>query len=145
MDVVKVYETTRRALDRVHNGGGPQFIECETYRYRGHSMADPGTYRPAVEVKAHEAWDPISAAVRDIEFRYPTQAEMAAAGPDNIGRLAAHMVEAGHLAEAEVEELKKSVNAVVEDAVQFAMRSPEPTMDAAWAHLNCNRRHEVLI
>ena len=144
-DVLKVYETARRALERIRSGGGPQFIECETYRYRGHSMADPGTYRPAVEVKAHEAWDPISAAIRELEFRYPTQAELAVAGPDNIGRLTAHMVEAGHLAEAEVEELRKEVNAEVEDAVQFALQSPQPTMDAAWAHLNCNRRHEVLI
>ena len=102
MDVLKVYETAHRALDRIRSGGGPQFIECETYRYRGHSMADPGSYRPAVELKAHEAWDPISAAIREVEFRYPTQAELAVAGPDNIGRLTAHMVEAGHLAEAKL-------------------------------------------
>jgi pyruvate dehydrogenase E1 component alpha subunit len=108
-------------------------------------MADPGTYRPAVEVKAHQSLDPILAAIRDTEFRYPTQAELAAAGPDNIGRLAAHMVEAGHLADAEIEDLKTEVNAIVEDAVQFALQSPQPTMEAAWAHLNCNRRHEVLI
>jgi pyruvate dehydrogenase E1 component alpha subunit len=145
MDVLKVYDTTHRALERIRSGGGPQFIECETYRYRGHSMADPGTYRPAVELKAHEAWDPISAAIREVEFRYPTQAELAAAGPDNVGRLAAHMVDAGHLAEAEVEELRKEINVIVEDAVQFALQSPQPTMEAAWAHLNCNRRHEVLI
>jgi len=67
------------------------------------------------------------------------------AGPDNIARLTQHMVDAGHVAQAEVEELKKEVNAVVEDAVQFALQSPEPTMEAAWAHLNCNRRLEVLI
>lgn len=145
MDVVKVYQTTRRALDRIRSGGGPQFIECETYRYRGHSMADPGTYRPAVEVKAHEAWDPISAAVHEVEFRYPTPQELAAVGPDNIGGLTAHMAAAGHLAEAEVEELRKEVKAEVDDAVQFALQSPQPTLDAAWAHLNCNRRHEVLI
>jgi hypothetical protein len=29
--------------------------------------------------------------------------------------------------------------------VQFSLQSPQPTMDAAWSHLNCNRRHEVLI
>ena len=144
-DVLKVYEATRRAIERIRAGGGPQFLECETYRYRGHSMADPGTYRPAVEVKAHEAWDPISAAIREVEFRYPTQAELAVAGPDNVGRLVAHMVDAGHLVDAEVEELRKQVTATVEDAVQFALQSPEPTMDAAWAHLHCNRRHEVLI
>ena len=116
MDVLKVYETTRRALDHIHNGNGPQFIECETYRYRGHSMADPGTYRPLVELRAHEAWDPISL-----------------------------MVKAGHFAESEVEDLRKEVAATVEDAVEFSLKSPQPTMDAAWAHFNCNRHHEVLI
>ncbi len=145
MDVLKVYETARRALERIHDGGGPQFIECETYRYRGHSMADPGTYRPAVEVKAQEARDPIAAAIREVEYHYPTAAELAVAGPDNIARLTRHMVDAGHAAEAQVEELKKEVGAAVEDAVQFALQSPQPTMDAAWAHLNCNRRQEVLI
>ena len=145
MDVLKVYDATRRALDLIHRGSGPQFIECETYRYRGHSTADPGSYRPAVEVKAYLAWDPISVAIREVDLRYPTQAEMAEAGSDNIGRLTAHMVEAGHLDEAEVENLKKEVQAIVEDAVQFALQSPQPTMEAAWAHMNCNRRHEVLI
>jgi pyruvate dehydrogenase E1 component alpha subunit len=145
MDVQKVFEAARRALDRIHDGGGPQFIECKTYRWGGHSMADPGTYRPAVEVKAYKAWDPISAAIREVEFRYPTQAELAEVGPDNIGHLTAHMVEAGHLAEAEIEKLKKEVQAVVEDAAQFALQSPQPTMEAAWAHMNCNRHHEVLI
>jgi pyruvate dehydrogenase E1 component alpha subunit len=55
------------------------------------------------------------------------------------------MVDAGHVADAEIEELRKEVNSIVEDAVQFALQSPQPTMDAAWAHMNCNRRHEVLI
>jgi pyruvate dehydrogenase E1 component alpha subunit len=145
MDVQKVFQATRRALDRIRDGGGPQFIECKTYRWGGHSMADPGTYRPAVEVKAYKAWDPISAAIREIEFRYPTQAELSEAGPDNISHLTAHMVEAGHLAEAEIEKLKKEVQAVVEDAVQFASQSPQPTMEAAWSHMNFNRHHEVLI
>ena len=58
MDVLKVHNATKQALDRIRRGGGPQFIECETYRYRGHSMADPGAYRPAVELKAHQNWDP---------------------------------------------------------------------------------------
>jgi pyruvate dehydrogenase E1 component alpha subunit len=55
------------------------------------------------------------------------------------------MVEAGHLAEADVENLKKEVQAIVEDAAQFALQSPQPTMAAAWAHMNCNRHHEILI
>ena len=52
---------------------------------------------------------------------------------------------AGHLADADLEDLKKEVQAIVEDAAQFALQSPQPTMEAAWAHMNCNRHHEVLI
>jgi hypothetical protein len=33
----------------------------------------------------------------------------------------------------------------VDDAAQFALQSPQPTMEAAWAHMNCNRHHEILI
>ncbi len=145
MDVMKVHEAARHALDRVRRGSGPQLIECETYRYRGHSMADPATYRPAVEAKAYQAHDPLSAAIRTIEFRYPTETELAEAGPDNIGQLAAHIVKAGHSSEIEIEKLKKNVAATVEDAVQFALQSPEPSMDAAWQSLRCNRHDEVLI
>jgi hypothetical protein len=87
----------------------------------------------------------ISAAIREVEFSYPTQAELAEVGPDTIGQLTAHMVEAGHLAEADVGDLKKEVQAIVDDAAQFALQSPQPTMEAAWAHMNCNRHHEILI
>ena len=145
MDVLKVYEAARRALEHIRRGDGPQFIECETYRYRGHSMADPGTYRPAVELKAHQAWDPIAAVIRDVEFQYPTQAELEGVGPDGIGRLALHMIEHEHLGEREVEDVRKSVEKLVEDAVQFSLQSPQPSMDAAWQNLNCNRGHEVLM
>jgi pyruvate dehydrogenase E1 component alpha subunit len=145
MDVLKVYDAARHALDQIRRGGGPQFIECETYRYRGHSMADPGAYRPAVELKAHKAWDPISAVIRDVEFQYPTQTELAEVGPDNIGRLAAHMIDQKRVADAEVEEIKKDIQIIVDDAVQFALQSPQPSMAAAWEHLNCNRHHEVLM
>ncbi len=42
MDVLTVYAVTRRALDAICNEGGRRLIEFETYRFRGHSMADPG-------------------------------------------------------------------------------------------------------
>ena len=69
------------ALDRIRRGGGPQFLEFETYRYRGHSMADPGAYRPAVEVKAYQAIDPVTIGAREIEYRYPNAAELARGRP----------------------------------------------------------------
>lgn len=146
MDVIAVHAAAQRALEMIRRGGGPQFIECETYRYRGHSMADPGSYRPAAEVKAHMAWDPITVAIHATEQRYPTQAELdVGLGADNIGRLAAHMQDAGHLDEADLAQLKKEISAVVADAADFAMNSPQPTMAAAWGHMACNVRNEVLV
>jgi pyruvate dehydrogenase E1 component alpha subunit len=145
MDVLKVYEATRAAMARIRSGGGPQFIECETYRYRGHSMADAGAYRPAVEVKAHQAIDPLAITTRELELRYPTTAELAEVGADNVGRLTQHLINEGHLEQAEIDAFRAEVQATVEDAVTFALQSEQPTMDAAWKHLRCNRLHEVLI
>jgi pyruvate dehydrogenase E1 component alpha subunit len=145
MDVLKVHNATKHALDRIRRGGGPQFIECETYRYRGHSMADPGTYRPAVELKAYQGADPLTTATRELEFRYPTPSELAEVGPDNIESFADHLIDGEHLVEAEVEELKQEVAKIVDDAVAFASQSAQPTMDAAWSYLNGNSRHEVLM
>ena len=145
MDVLKVYNATRQALDRIRRGGGPQLIECETYRYRGHSMADPGTYRPAVELKAYQGADPLTTAAREFEFRYPTSAELAEVGPDNIQKFADHLIDGEHLVEAEVEELKQEIQGIVDDAVAFATQSAQPTMDSAWSYLNGNSRHETLM
>ena len=51
MNVVEVGEATVEALKRVRSGSGPVFIEAMTYRFRGHSMADPSAYRDDVEVE----------------------------------------------------------------------------------------------
>lgn len=143
MDVLKVHNAAKQALDRIRRGGGPQFIECETYRYRGHSMADPATYRPAVELKAFQTADPLATAQRELEFRYPTPDELAAIGPDNIKVFADHLLDDEHLVEAEVDDMKAEVAKIVDDAVVFAMQSPQPTMDGAFGYLNDNSRHEV--
>ncbi|HXF55955.1 MAG TPA: thiamine pyrophosphate-dependent dehydrogenase E1 component subunit alpha [Hyphomicrobiaceae bacterium] len=46
-----VYRTARAAYDKARSGGGPSLIECKTYRYSGHSRADPGKYRPEGELE----------------------------------------------------------------------------------------------
>jgi pyruvate dehydrogenase E1 component alpha subunit len=145
MDVIKVFDATIHALARIRQSSGPQFLECETYRYRGHSMADPGTYRPAVELKAFQAHDPVSAVIRNLEYGYPSSDEMAAAGQDNISRLMEHVVNTGHARAGEVERIKSEVERTVEEAIQFARKSAEPTMDDAWRAFRSNRHHEELI
>jgi pyruvate dehydrogenase E1 component alpha subunit len=49
-DADVVYRTAKAAYDKARAGGGPSLIECKTYRYSGHSRADPAKYRPAGEL-----------------------------------------------------------------------------------------------
>ena len=58
-DVEAVFDVARRAVERARAGGGPTLIECETYRQRGHSRSDPGTYRPREEVEHWLDRDPL--------------------------------------------------------------------------------------
>ena len=99
MDVFEVMEATREAVDRARKGQGPTFIEVMTYRFRGHSMADPMVYRKKTEEE---------------EWRNK--------GP--IIRMKRHMEELGLLDEGEMKALEAEIDEVVEDSVQFADQSP---------------------
>jgi pyruvate dehydrogenase E1 component alpha subunit len=102
MDVVAVHEATAMALEHVRAGNGPYLLECDTYRYRGHSMADSGAYRSALEVAELRARDPL-VAFHD------------------------RALQEGWLTEADCQEIEQNVEEVVADAVQFATDSPPPT------------------
>ncbi|MBU2763101.1 thiamine pyrophosphate-dependent dehydrogenase E1 component subunit alpha [Acidithiobacillus caldus] len=145
MEVLAVFEATRRALTRVRTGDGPQFLEMETYRYRGHSMADPGSYRPAVEVQAYEANDPIAATLRGVEFRYPGKEELAAARTDCIQGFCDQCYREGHLDETALARLRQEIAEEIAAARDFARQSPAPTMEDAWAAFLGNRRYEKLL
>jgi len=62
-DVIAVYEAVQTAIDRARAGEGPSFIECKTYRYRGHTEGRPDYAGPGLrdeeEVKAWKKRDPI--------------------------------------------------------------------------------------
>ena len=58
-DADVVYRTARAAYDKARAGGGPSLIECMTYRYSGHSRADPAKYRPEGELEKWKERDPI--------------------------------------------------------------------------------------
>jgi TPP-dependent pyruvate/acetoin dehydrogenase alpha subunit len=60
-DVTAVFETVGAAVERAREGEGPTLIEAMTYRHKGHSRTDPGTYRPPEEVEEWLARDPIRA------------------------------------------------------------------------------------
>ena len=102
MDVLAVYDATRIAVQHVRTGNGPYLIECETFRYRGHSMADPGAYRSALELDELRARDPLEL------FRE-------------------RALDEGWLSEADCRDVEQAVGAEVDDAVRFAAGSPPPT------------------
>lgn len=60
MDVVAVEAAARRSVAAIHDGGGPYFLECRTYRFRAHSMFDAQLYRTKEEVEGWRMKDPIS-------------------------------------------------------------------------------------
>jgi pyruvate dehydrogenase E1 component alpha subunit len=102
MDVLAVYEATRSALQHVRVGNGPYLLECETYRYRGHSMADAGAYRSTLEVAELQSRDPLTT------FRERALKE-------------------NWLNTTDCEQIVQEVQQVVEEAVKFASASPAPT------------------
>jgi len=59
MDFFKMQSVAERAIAAAREGKGPSFIEAKCYRYRGHSMSDPGTYRSKEEVEYWKSRDPI--------------------------------------------------------------------------------------
>ena len=100
-DVVTVYNSAREAIERARSESLPMLLEYKTYRYRGHSMADPGKYRTKEELDLWRQRDPLILAKSRIERELP----------NFVPQLAT--------IEAEVE-------AEVMDAVRFAEESPEP-------------------
>ncbi|HKJ71087.1 MAG TPA: pyruvate dehydrogenase (acetyl-transferring) E1 component subunit alpha [Gammaproteobacteria bacterium] len=101
MDVLAVYDATRHALQHVREGNGPFLLECETYRYRGHSMSDPGAYRSALELSELRARDPL------LTFRKRAASEC-------------------WVDEAEADRMEEQARAAVQSAVTFAADSPPP-------------------
>ena len=104
MDVIKVYDAVRDCAAHCRAGKGPVLLETNTYRYRGHSMSDPATYRTKGEVELKRKDDPIP-------------------------KLRHWAVEHLKLPEADFEAIDAEVKATVDAAVKFADESPEPSLE----------------
>ncbi|MSN26147.1 MAG: pyruvate dehydrogenase (acetyl-transferring) E1 component subunit alpha [Geobacter sp.] len=101
MDVIAVYRAVKHAAERVRETSLPYFIEATTYRFRGHSMADPAKYRSAAEHEVWKARDPIPALAKRL--------------------IEEEITDAGHL-----EGILGNCRTVVQEAVKFAEESPWP-------------------
>ena len=112
-DVLETYRFFEDMAERVRGGAGPQFVNAETYRFRGHSMSDPvsGTYRSKEEVESHVQ------------------------GQDPIKILRDRLMAADLLTQAELEAMDAEVRAVCEDAAEFADASPLPDPSTLYDHV----------
>jgi len=106
-DAVAVAEVASQAIERARDGRGPTLIVGNTYRYYGHHMGDPGTsYRAKEEIEEWKKQDPIA-------------------------RLRAQLVQKKVLTESELEEIQTAITQELDEAVKFAVESPEPEVEEA--------------
>ncbi|MFN6483644.1 MULTISPECIES: pyruvate dehydrogenase (acetyl-transferring) E1 component subunit alpha [unclassified Nostoc] len=101
MDVLAVRAVAQEAVARARAGEGPTLIEALTYRFRGHSLADPDEMRSKAEKEFWFARDPIK-------------------------KLAAYLLEQNLADEQEIKAIDRKIQDVIDEAVKFAESSPEP-------------------
>jgi len=107
MDVGAVRAAAAAAVAQCRAGQGPQLLEIQTYRYRGHSMSDPGKYRTRDEIeKMRTERDPIERA--------------------------RHLLLEGGVPEAQLKEIEDKTRARVQEAADYAQKSPEPDPAELW-------------
>ncbi|BCX13069.1 MAG: pyruvate dehydrogenase E1 component subunit alpha [Thermosynechococcus sp.] len=110
MDVLAVRTVAEAAIARARAGEGPTLIEALTYRFRGHSLADPDELRSKEEKEFWLKRDPIK-------------------------KLGAYLVEQELATSEDLRAIEQKVQAIVEDAVTFAEESPEPKPEELYDYI----------
>jgi pyruvate dehydrogenase E1 component alpha subunit len=103
MDVLDTHHAISEALEKARDERTPQLVEAVTYRYRGHSMADPEEYRTKDEVTEWRERDPVE--------QFPKR-----------------VVDEDVLSQEDVDKLGEEAVAAVDAAVEFAEESPLPDL-----------------
>jgi pyruvate dehydrogenase E1 component alpha subunit len=110
MDVLAVREGVTEHIRIAREEGRPTLVEAFTYRFRGHSAADPEVYRTKEEVEEWRKKDPIET-------------------------FAARAVSEGVLEDSDLEEIRARAEEIVTGAVEFADNSPEPPLESLYENL----------
>ncbi len=110
MDVLAMRDAVSSQIKEAREERRPTLLEAFTYRYRGHSAADPEIYREKKEVEEWERKDPIE-------------------------RFAGRCVEEGKLGDDVLDQVREEAEATVLAAVEFADASPEPPLESLYDHL----------
>jgi acetoin:2,6-dichlorophenolindophenol oxidoreductase subunit alpha len=109
-DVMAVHAVAQEAILRAREGRGPTLIECKTYRFVGHHEGDPGTdYRTREEVQQWKQRCPVK----------------------NARKL---LAEAG-VEEDKLQAVDQEIEQLINQAVEFAESSPEPSADSVTQHV----------
>jgi pyruvate dehydrogenase E1 component alpha subunit len=103
-DPLAVAAAVTDALDRARRGDGPTFVECVTFRFRGHYFGDPMAYIPEDQMAAATDADPVP-------------------------RFRAHLVESGICSDAELDAIEANAVETVDEAVAAVMAAPAPGPD----------------
>jgi len=108
MNVIDVYKAVNKAVVRARNGEGPSLIECKTYRFRGHVEGDPdaGLYRTKEELEEWKQRDPIVLLKKDLLENYS-------------------------VADEELAAIEENVTNEINEAIEFAKKSPFPKPESA--------------
>jgi TPP-dependent pyruvate/acetoin dehydrogenase alpha subunit len=103
-DILAVWDSARRAVERARSGGGPSIVEYKTFRMTGHSAHDDAGYVPP---ELFEEWK----------------------RKDPILRFEKLLVDEGVLTEAKIEEMQRECVEIIDDAVDWAEKQPYPSAD----------------
>ncbi|HJQ85537.1 MAG TPA: pyruvate dehydrogenase (acetyl-transferring) E1 component subunit alpha [Candidatus Binatia bacterium] len=109
-DVLEMREATRHAISRARKEHLPFFLEAKTYRFRGHSVADPAKYRTKEEVQKWMERDPIAVLGQRIRTL-------------------------GIATDEQLKAIDEETKTQVQDAVRFAEESPPPAPDTVFEHV----------
>ena len=113
-DAIAVYNAIKEARAYIEKGHGPIFVEAFTYRWEGHSMSDAGRYRSPQEVDMWKSKDPIERMKKILIDRY-------------------------EMSEDDINKLDKKAQDVVDEAIEFAIESPEPDVDELFDNIFVER------
>ncbi|MHC5542212.1 thiamine pyrophosphate-dependent dehydrogenase E1 component subunit alpha [Singulisphaera rosea] len=110
-DIELMAKTTREAVNRARAGHGPTFIDAQTYRFKGHSISDPAKYRLKEELDEAHRNDPILVYQSVLKER-------------------------GWLDDATIERFTEEVKAEIEESIEFAEQSEDPSLDALYEDIS---------
>ena len=110
MDIIQVYNASKKAANYCRKGNGPYILEMSTYRYKGHSMSDPAKYRTREEVQnMKDKRDPI----------------------ENLQKI---LLEDDH-SEESLKNIDLEVKSLVSESAQFSLDSPEPDLSELYKNI----------